>query len=109
AACDLMSDPRANRLPGSADRVRPEHLHLEGRPGDIAFPARVLALETNGSETFLHAALLEAQGGDGSRDGHWVARLPGLVSLEAGADVMLHAAEASLHRFQPAGLELPRG
>ncbi len=108
AACDLMSDPRANCLPGSTDRVRPEHLHLEGRPGDIAFPVRVLGVETNGSETFLHAALADWPA-DVPADSHWVARLPGLVSLAAGTEVTLHAAEASLHRFSDTGPEVRRG
>ena len=94
AAVDLMSDPGANRLRvGQQLRlVRPEHLYLErGTDGDQEFSARLLSLETNGSETFLHC---EVEGA------HWVARLDGLVELAPQTNFNLFAAADSVFEFE---------
>lgn len=97
AAAHLMSDPRANVLPGEPPvLVRPEHLYLKPHaPDDAAFSVAVLGTETNGSETFLHCrrdAALEA-------DDHWVAHLAGLVVLPTGSHVTLYAPAGSLLTF----------
>ena len=96
AAADLLCDPRANRLPGTEERlIRPEHLYLERRAADdVACPVTVLASETNGSETFLHCRPVSASGPE-----PWVARLDGLVSLPAGSRAELYAPAASILRF----------
>ncbi|HEY5645419.1 MAG TPA: ABC transporter ATP-binding protein [Pseudomonadales bacterium] len=98
AAAHLMSDPRANRLPGERTvLVRPEHLSLRSRAADdAAFAVEVLATETNGSETFLHCRVEAAA----AEDAHWVAHLDGLVDLPAGSRVTLYAAAASLLSFE---------
>ncbi|MGE0623595.1 MAG: ABC transporter ATP-binding protein [Pseudomonadales bacterium] len=99
AAAHLMSDPRANVLPGDPPAlVRPEHLYLHPlAPDDASFPVVVLGNETNGSETFLHCRLEAAAG----TDEHWVAHLAGLVDLPAGSRVTLHAPAGSLLTFDP--------
>jgi glycerol transport system ATP-binding protein len=101
ASADLMSDPRANRLPGKTPvLVRPEHLYLTSHAADdAAFPVTVLGRETNGSDTFLHCRLADASG-DGSGDAtHWIARLAGLEDLPPGSTCTLFAPRASLLRF----------
>ncbi len=99
AAADLMSDPRANRLPGEeVALIRPEHLYLQRRArDDLAFPVEVLGSETDGSETFLHCRP------EGLADGHWLARLEGLKVLPAGSRVELFAPAASVLRFPGEG------
>lgn len=93
AAMDLMSDPGANRWQGetSALMVRPEHLALEAQhPDDRSFEATVLSSETNGAETYLHCQV---------NGGHWVAKLDGLVHVEADACVQLFAAPDAVVEF----------
>ena len=92
-AADLMSDPFVNRLPGAAElqMIRPEHLQLEQQAADdAAFEVEVIGTETNGSETYLHC---RAQGN------HWVARLPGLVTLKSGSRCALYASADSVMKF----------
>jgi len=98
AAAHLMSDPRANALPGEPlTLIRPEHLYLKPHaPDDAAFAVVVLGTETNGSETFLHCRLEGAP----ETDGHWVAHLAGLVGLPAGSRITLYAPSGSLLTFE---------
>ncbi|MCZ0944775.1 MAG: ABC transporter ATP-binding protein [Gammaproteobacteria bacterium] len=87
AAADLMSDPGVNRL-GEQTLVRPEHLRLAPlADGDAVFEAKVNSVETSGAETFLHCRV-------GGVD--WVARLPGMADVKAGARVRLYVAEDDL-------------
>ena len=92
AAMDLMSDPGANRqrCRGSQVMVRPEHLTLDAEPGDRSFPATVLSRETNGTETYLHCDVMGE---------HWVAKLDGLVDVNAPLEVELHADPACVMEF----------
>lgn len=85
AAAGLMSDPGVNLL-GDGRAVRPEHLSLDDC-GGMAFDAEVRAVETSGSETFVHA---EVQGAS------WVARLPGMHQVKAGERRRLHARREDL-------------
>jgi len=97
AAAHLMSDPRANVLPGEPPAlVRPEHLYLKPHAADdAAFAVVVLGTETNGSETFLHCRLEDAL----ETDEHWVAHLTGLVGLAEGHRVTLYAPAGSVLTF----------
>lgn len=97
AAAELMSDPGVNRLraPDGLRVVRPEHLDLV--PGNGAresaghrFEMTVLSVETNGSETYLHGTVAGA---------HWVAKVPGLHRVAAGASVTLHAPPGAVLHF----------
>ncbi|MCY4213088.1 MAG: ABC transporter ATP-binding protein [Gammaproteobacteria bacterium] len=91
AAADLMSDPGVNRL-DEHTLVRPEHLRLApSAEGDAAFAAEVNSVETSGAETFLHCRV---NGAD------WVARLPGMADVKAGAHVRLYAGKDDLIRLQ---------
>lgn len=86
-AADLMSDPGVNRL---ADQtlVRPEHLRLAPQADtDVAFDAEVNSVETSGAETFLHCRVNESD---------CVARLPGMVPVEAGSKVRLYVGRDDL-------------
>ena len=99
AAADLMSDPGVNRFPGDAGvwGVRPEHLHVARQADDdVAFDVRVVASETNGSETFLHCAGPSA---DTQEEADWVARLDGLVTLPEGQRHTLYAHADAVLRF----------
>ena len=113
AAADLLSDPGVNfarvearggmfvldgvsRLPHTSGAsgcattlgIRPEHLRIAARAGDIRVASRVTLAETNGSDTFLH---VEA-GALG-----WVAHLDGIHRFDEGAAVDLwFAAEDAL-------------
>ena len=90
AAADLMSDPGVNRL-GEQTLVRPEHLRLAPlADGDAVFEAQVNSVETSGAETFLHCRV-------GGAD--WVARLPGMADVQAGARVRLYAGKDDLIRL----------
>ncbi|MXY04951.1 MAG: ABC transporter ATP-binding protein [Gammaproteobacteria bacterium] len=90
AAADLMSDPGVNRL-GEQILVRPEHLRLApSADGDAVFEAEVNSVETSGAETFLHCRVADAD---------WVARLPGMADVQAGARARLYVAEDDLIRF----------
>jgi len=98
AAMELMSDPGANVIAreNGLQMVRPEHLYLSpgpadaGGPPDLAFAARVLSRETNGSETYLHC---EVSGN------HWVAKLDGLAVAAPGAEIVLYASAESVREF----------
>ena len=91
AAADLMSDPGVNRL-GKQTLVRPEHLRLAPLAEDAAvFEAEVNSVETSGAETFLHCRV-------GGAD--WVARLPGMADVKAGASVRLYVAKDDLIRLR---------
>ena len=90
AAADLMSDPGVNRL-DEQTLVRPEHLRLAPQAdSDAVFEAEVNSLETSGAETFLHCRV------DGA---DWVARLPGMADVKAGARVRLYVGEDDLIRL----------
>jgi glycerol transport system ATP-binding protein len=105
AAADLLSDPGVNfarvetrdgtleldgvlRLPrtsrasarGATLGIRPEHLRIEARAGDVRVASRVTLAETNGSDTFLHV--------EAGRLG-WVAHLDGIHRFDEGAAVDL--------------------
>ncbi|MCZ6888515.1 MAG: ABC transporter ATP-binding protein [Gammaproteobacteria bacterium] len=92
AAADLMSDPAVNPIEGGA--IRPEHLRLERRgANDRVFAASLLAVETNGSETFAHCSV----SGE-----HWLARLDGLPDIKPGQKLILYASESDLLMFPSA-------
>ena len=83
---DLLSDPHVN---WNADfGVRPGNLRLS-RDGadDIAFDARPLSIETDGSATILHVDI------DGA---HWVAVLDGLHDLHRADSIELFASPQDL-------------
>ena len=88
-AANLMSEPQVNRV-AEGEYVRPEHLKADA--GDVRrrFDVKVLGVETNGTETFLHAEFCEQA---------WVARLAGLHNFAVGDVVALHAEEADIIRF----------
>ena len=89
-AADLMSDPGVNRLDDQT-LVRPEHLRLAPQADtDVAFEAEVNSVETSGAETFLHCRVSESD---------CVARLPGMVPVEAGSKVRLYVSRDDLIRF----------
>ena len=91
AAADLMSDPGVNRL-GQQTLVRPEHLRLAPQAdSDAVFDAEVNSVETSGAETFLHCRVAGAD---------WVARLPGMAEVKAGAQVRLYVSEDDLVRLR---------
>ena len=71
--------------------VRPEHLRIEARAGDVCVTSRVALAETNGSDTFLH---VEA-GPLG-----WVAHLDGIHRFDQGARVDLWFAAADALVFE---------
>ncbi len=73
SAADLMSDPGVNHL-GEDRYVRPEHVALGGNH-DLEFEAEIRAVETNGSETYLHADVLGEE---------WVVKLHGMFDVAAG-------------------------
>jgi glycerol transport system ATP-binding protein len=118
AAADLLSDPGINvasidaldgvvELDGIWRRraggegpsrdavlgVRPEHLRLVRRDGDVRITTRVALAETNGSETFLH---VEA----GALN--WVAHLDGIHRFDEGATVDLWFAATDALVFESA-------
>ncbi len=96
-AADLMSDPGINcwRSKDVLHGVRPEHLDVR-RAGadDVVFPAELLSVETNGSETYLHCQVEGA---------HWVAKVDALLvgqSLQrVGERLELFAAADSVLTF----------
>ncbi len=89
-AADLMSDPGVNRLDDQT-LVRPEHLRLAPQADtDVAFEAEVNSVETSGAETFLHCRVSESD---------CVARLPGMVPVEAGSKVRLYVSRDDLIHF----------
>lgn len=97
AAADLMSDPGINcwRHDAVLHGVRPEHLRVAAAgPGDFAFQAELLSVETNGSQTFLHCRV---------EGRHWVARVDGLLAGEhaprPGEAVELFATADAVLRF----------
>jgi glycerol transport system ATP-binding protein len=93
AAANLMSDPGVNvcRRAGARWIVRPEHLSLRPPSGPaVSFSLRVLSVETNGSETYLHGTM------EGER---WVAKLNGLHAPSVGDMVMLHLPQNALLEF----------
>jgi len=91
AAADLMSDPGVNRLDAQT-LVRPEHLRLTPQAEtDAVLAAEVNSVETSGAETFLHCRV------DGA---DWVARLPGMADVKAGARVRLYVAADDLIRLE---------
>ena len=96
AAADLMSDPRANRIPGmDLTLVRPEHVYLQRQKHeDLSFAVQVIGCETNGSETFVHC---RPEGL--ADDDHWVVRLQGLVSLAPGSSQVLFVPPGNLLQF----------
>lgn len=86
-AADLMSDPGVNRLDDQT-LVRPEHLRLAPQADtDVPFDAEVNSVETSGAETFLHCRVNESD---------CVARLPGMVPVEAGSKVRLYVGRDDL-------------
>jgi glycerol transport system ATP-binding protein len=92
-AAELMSDPGVNRLrtPGGWCAVRPEHLRFEPfDPAGPRFDMRVLGVETNASETYLHGVV------DGE---HWVAKVPGLHRVDPDATVTVHAPPGAVLEF----------
>ncbi|MEZ5557515.1 MAG: ABC transporter ATP-binding protein [Pseudomonadales bacterium] len=94
AAADLMSDPGINRFVEDDIHcaVRPEHLSLAADPErpQRRFEVAALDVETNGSETYLHADYL----------GHpWIARLVGLARVRSGQAVTLYAPADAVLRF----------
>jgi glycerol transport system ATP-binding protein len=96
-AAELMSDPGVNRLrePAGWRAVRPEQLRFEPfDPAGPRFEMRVLGVETNASETYLHGVV------DGE---HWVARIPGLHRVEPDATVSLHAPSGAVLEFDGPG------
>ncbi len=97
-SAELMSDPGVNcwRVNGGLAVVRPEHLYLEAAEAtDLAFPARLLSRETNGSETFLHCEVA---------DEHWVVRLDGLIPAPQTEELTLYAAADSIYEFGEAAV-----
>lgn len=93
-AAHLMSDPGVNEGEDAEGlfAIRPEHLRIDENEGDLAFAARVVACETNGSQTFLHL----------NHDGReWTARLPGLTRFDQ-AQLHVFARREDCLRF-PAG------
>ena len=89
-AADLMSDPGVNRLDDQT-LVRPEHLRLAPQADtDVAFDAEVNSVETSGAETFLHCRVNESD---------CVARLPGMVPVEADSRVRLYVGRDDLIDF----------
>ena len=89
-AADLMSDPGVNRLDDQT-LVRPEHLRLAPQADtDVAFDAEVNSVETSGAETFLHCRVNESD---------CVARLPGMVPVEADSRVRLYVGRDDLIHF----------
>jgi len=96
-AADLMSDPGINcwYRDSVLHAVRPEHLDLRTPAADdLAFSGELQAVETNGSETYLHCRV------EGE---HWVARIEGLLVGQrlprAGEHVELVGAADSVVRF----------
>jgi glycerol transport system ATP-binding protein len=116
-AADLLCDPGLNRagarrdgavlrldgglevpLPAGAPAadalvvgIRPDHLRRAGEvAGGLVLPAEVQLAETNGSDTWLHVRVADAD---------WVAHLPGRVDAEPGARLDLAVDPADLLLF----------
>lgn len=88
-AMSLLADAQLNPLPGQDNTwVRAEHLLLEN--ADLDFEMQVLGVETNGLYTYLHGAVDEHE---------WVARVPGLLSLQPGARVTVGVRSEDVVRF----------
>ena len=91
-AMALMSDPRVNRAPSGTGvvAVRPEHVSLEPVDDAVSYELRVIATETNGSESFVH----------GSCEGNtWVVRQPGIVDFAVGERVGVYVRPQDLLEF----------
>jgi glycerol transport system ATP-binding protein len=78
---------------GAVLGVRPEHLRLARRDGDVRIAAWVALAETNGSETFLHVEAGALK---------WVAHLDGIHRFDEGAAVDLWFAPANALVFESA-------
>ena len=94
AAANLMSDPGVNVWRGRAvpEYVRPEHLSLTAKGNEVAeYPVTVTGLETNGSETFVHARALNE---------HWVAKVAGLKTVAVGEKISFFTANDNVLRFE---------
>ena len=101
-AADLMSEPFVNRLwqDGVLQIVRPEHLELVAHAkDDVPFPVKVIEVETNGSETYLHCEVAAVAGAALDADVHWVARLNGLLDAHPGEMRTLYVAAGAVMEF----------
>lgn len=88
AAAHLLSDPGVNQVNDQGLLVRPEHLHLQTPDGECeSYGVNVEAVETNGSQTYLHGRYQQRQ---------WIAKLAGMHRFEAGTTVRLHARRQDL-------------
>ncbi|MGI9326678.1 MAG: ABC transporter ATP-binding protein [Pseudomonadales bacterium] len=93
AAAHLLSDPGVNRVNDVGLLVRPEHLYLQAP--DVEFESYSLdveAVETNGSQTYLHGRYEQRE---------WIAKLSGMHRFESGTSVRLHARRQDLLQLQP--------
>jgi glycerol transport system ATP-binding protein len=94
AAMDLMCEPRANRIPsdhGTA-AARPEHVVLEPLPGATEYALEIVAVETNGSESFVHCTCSANE---------WVVRVPGIVTMPPDKALSGWVREADRQVFAP--------
>jgi len=87
AAMALLADPDINRFyrDGTLCALRPEHLELSASAHEpsVSFSMQVTAYETNGDESFVHG---EVEGID------WVVRSRGMLPVEPGQSLQIHAA-----------------
>ena len=86
----------ATRIPGAAMlAVRPHHVRLhKGAAPAEAYPASVIATETNGSETFVHLQVAEQR---------WVMLTHGVHAFTPGAPLTVHVEVKDVLAFDAAG------
>lgn len=86
----------ATRIPGAAMlAVRPHHVRLhKGAAPAEAYPATVIATETNGSETFVHLQVAEQR---------WVMLTHGVHAFASGAPLTVHVEAKDVLAFDAAG------
>lgn len=75
--------------------IRPEHLELSPTPGENVVPATVQHVEHLGHETLLYVAL------EGAEPVRWVARFPGMQTMQKGAPVFLYTPPERIYVFPP--------
>ena len=87
---------RPARFPGAATlAVRPHHVRLAPRSAEAdAYAATVIAMETNGSETFVHLRVGDAR---------WVMLTHGVHAFEIGSALTVHVEPGDVMSFDPAG------
>ena len=87
---------RPARFPGAATlAVRPHHVRLAPRSAEAdAYAATVIAMETNGSETFVHLRVGDAR---------WVMLTHGVHAFEIGSALTVHVEPGDVMSFDSAG------